>query len=229
MLFKGINILRHLTNLVGKEFGKLIVIEYKGESKWLCQCECGNRSIVQTGHLNSGSTISCGCERGNHTITREDLIGKTFGRWTVIEEVGRYKNTTIIIWKCRCECGKIKDVLGNALRSGASTSCGCYAKEKTSKINFRDLTNKIFDRLTVIKEFGRTTNGGVTWLCRCSCGKEVIRSTGSLTCDGFKSCGCGAKRERPNSVKNIEGEKFGYLIVLRLSNERTDGRKLLWE
>lgn len=56
-----------------------------------------------------------------------DLRGQKFGRWTVIEEAGR-KNGRIL-WKCQCECGTVRDVLGNSLRKGASTSCGCYNRE----------------------------------------------------------------------------------------------------
>lgn len=36
-----------LINLIGRKFGKLVVIEYSGLNKymkatWLCKCECGN-------------------------------------------------------------------------------------------------------------------------------------------------------------------------------------------
>lgn len=59
-------------NLVGKEFGKLTVIEFAGvnnhnKSLWKCSCECGGETIATTGNLNSGNSKSCGCEkhRGN--------------------------------------------------------------------------------------------------------------------------------------------------------------------
>ena len=37
------------------------------------------------------------------------------------------------MWKCRCECGTEKDVYQKHLLSGASTSCGCYNAEDSSK------------------------------------------------------------------------------------------------
>ena len=37
------------------------------------------------------------------------------------------------MWKCRCECGTEKDVYQKHILSGASTSCGCYNAEDSSK------------------------------------------------------------------------------------------------
>ena len=52
-------------NLIGKRFGKLTVIDValkRGEKiRWLCNCKCGNASIVSTTALRSGNTRSCGC------------------------------------------------------------------------------------------------------------------------------------------------------------------------
>jgi len=67
-------------NLKGLVFGKLTVIEQiktpinlKSKSLfWLCQCECGNKIIVQSGNLLSGNTQSCGCI----TSIGEQLISK---------------------------------------------------------------------------------------------------------------------------------------------------------
>lgn len=64
--FKRTSEMRKLTNLTGKRFGRLIAIKFAGKDKWnnirwLCQCDCGNKKIVQRGHLASGHTKSCGC------------------------------------------------------------------------------------------------------------------------------------------------------------------------
>ena len=64
-----------------------------------------------------------------------DITGKKFGRWTVIE---RAENRIIggkptVFWKCRCDCGAIREVNGRALRDGTSVSCGCYQKEQAAK------------------------------------------------------------------------------------------------
>ena len=51
---------------VGERFGRLIAVEDTGERKqrqsvWLCVCDCGRESVVQSGNLRSGNTMSCGC------------------------------------------------------------------------------------------------------------------------------------------------------------------------
>lgn len=53
------------------------------------------------------------------------MEGKMFGKWTVLEESGRNKHGKIM-WTCKCECGTVKDICGENLRSGNSSSCGCY-------------------------------------------------------------------------------------------------------
>lgn len=47
-----------------------------------------------------------------------------------------------------------------------------------------------YGRWTVIKENGRTKNGGVLWLCRCDCGVERNVDGRSLRNGLSNSCGC---------------------------------------
>ena len=56
----------HFVDLTGKTFGKLYVIERVENSntglvRYLCQCECGNKTTVIGGHLSGGKIQSCGC------------------------------------------------------------------------------------------------------------------------------------------------------------------------
>ena len=53
-------------DLVGKKFGRLIVVDERGStklghSKWLCRCDCGNEKIVLGQVLVRGDSKSCGC------------------------------------------------------------------------------------------------------------------------------------------------------------------------
>ena len=50
-------------DLSGQRFGMLTVVEYLGESKWLCTCDCGGATRTGTGHLQSGNSKSCGCRK----------------------------------------------------------------------------------------------------------------------------------------------------------------------
>ena len=61
----------------------------------------------------------------------KDLTGKRFGRWLVLGE-GEHKyygNHRILHWKCECNCGTVRDVIGSKLTRGDSKSCGCLFQE----------------------------------------------------------------------------------------------------
>lgn len=55
-------------NLIGKKFGKLLVVSRNLEKQkdrnamWNCECECGGKRIVMTNHLTNGLVKHCGCE-----------------------------------------------------------------------------------------------------------------------------------------------------------------------
>lgn len=59
-----------------------------------------------------------------------------------------------------------------------------------------DLTGQTLNRLVVIREYGLSKSGAVTWLCRClgrqgdDCGNEVVATSGALKFGSVKSCGC---------------------------------------
>ena len=55
---------------------------------------------------------------------------------------------------------------------------------------FEDLTGKVYGRLTVIKRVENDKHGNVRWLCRCTCGKEIIVVTRDLKNKHTTSCGC---------------------------------------
>ena len=68
---------------------------------------------------------------------RQDLVGQTFGRLTVIAyDSDRLHNKNGTYWLCQCSCGsEMKSILGEHLKSGKIQSCGCLWKEKISGEN----------------------------------------------------------------------------------------------
>jgi hypothetical protein len=48
-------------NLRWKRFGRLVVRDYAGGTKWVCICDCGAHRIVSGASLRGGKTRSCGC------------------------------------------------------------------------------------------------------------------------------------------------------------------------
>ena len=57
------------SEIIGKRFGKLAVVEFAYRMKavkdthfyFLCQCDCGKRVVVEKNNLKTGHTKSCGC------------------------------------------------------------------------------------------------------------------------------------------------------------------------
>ena len=57
-----------------------------------------------------------------------DIVGKRFGKLTVIERVGSRRvsaKSTESLWRCRCDCGGERITPAGPLRYGRTTSCGC--------------------------------------------------------------------------------------------------------
>lgn len=55
----------------------------------------------------------------------KDLTGQKFGMMTVLELAG-YTKHRLSKWKCICDCGTEKIVIGGNLKTGTTTSCGCH-------------------------------------------------------------------------------------------------------
>lgn len=128
-----------------------------------------------------------------------DISNQHFGEWEALEYVGKG------FWKCRCSCGKIKNVRASSLKSGTSVSCG-HSANKNKVI---DLKGKHFGELEVIEY-----EGNRYWKCKCSC-RKVLSVQGKYLRDGTKtSCGECTKPIQPNDTfgewKVIKRTKLGY-------------------
>ena len=83
-----------------------------------------------------------------HTpLYKLDLSGKTFGKLTVIKNIGDdgFCHTK---YECMCECGNITIVSDANLRYGHTKSCGCLVSEKTRE------ANKKYNEYDLSGEFG---------------------------------------------------------------------------
>lgn len=86
-------------DLTGQRFGRLIIIQRvendkRGNSRWLCLCDCGKEKIIRSSHLRSGAIKSCGCllkEKTRQRFTKHghNRIGKitsTYGSWQSMKQ-----------------------------------------------------------------------------------------------------------------------------------------------
>lgn len=93
----------------------------------LCQCECGTIKEVRISYIISGRSKNCGCGR-KKTMSEKNtksLVGQRFGKLVVLEMLEERNKYGRIVYRCRCDCGNIVDVLGNSLALGHTSSCGC--------------------------------------------------------------------------------------------------------
>jgi hypothetical protein len=172
---------------------------------WRCICDCGNEKIANTGNLRCGHILSCGCGK------LQILIGKRFGRLTVIERAESIKKN-VPRWRCRCDCGTEITTTGELLRSGHTRSCGCIKSE--------NLIGKRFGKLTVIGRAENLHYSQRSWRCKCDCGNETIVVGYSLRRGDSKSCGC--------TIKKGYGEaSFNALLLKYKRHAEEYGREFL--
>ena len=66
-------------DLTGQVFGDLTVLHrtesLKGRTRWVCQCSCGNQTIVTTRSLKEGKVKSCGCKQHSYPHNIADISG----------------------------------------------------------------------------------------------------------------------------------------------------------
>jgi hypothetical protein len=156
-----------------------------------------------------------------------DLTNRTFERLTVIRLDQVKKGHSY--WFCNCICGNTITVAGFHLTSGHTKSCGCLQRELMSKRTSKNLIGMQFGRLTVIKDIGRSKRHNILWECLCICGKTAKVPTKLLTSGNTKSCGClKAERIRWTKFNDLEGKKFGRLLVIKMVG-RNKYNWPLWE
>jgi len=107
-------------------------------------------------------------------------IGDRFNRWTVIS--GTYKLDCY--WKAtvKCDCGVVKEVQLNSLKSGGSKSCGCYLGD----VSIGDR----FNRWTIISKSWTDKSSGRMVTAKCDCGAVKHIRLRSVKNSTSKSCGC---------------------------------------
>ena len=130
--------LQHLDDLTGRRFGRLVVVsraenDRRGNARWHVKCGCGEERVVSGAHLRSGNTTSCGCRRREQASLQhlDDLTSRRFGRLVVVSRAGNSRRGKAR-WRVKCDCCEERVISGDNLRSGHTTSCGCYNREVLS-------------------------------------------------------------------------------------------------
>ena len=80
----------------------------------------------------------------------KDLTGLRFGELVAIEYLPlRNKNgKRISKWKCKCDCGNVKEVTATHLTQGETTSCGCvHSKTLHDRLSSHNMSKTRFYRI----------------------------------------------------------------------------------
>lgn len=128
---------------IGTRFGRLTVIangiERNKHLASLCRCDCGKEVAFENYKLYTGKAKTCGCGRPSEIENAKPKVGERFGRLVVLDNNvsvecahGKRRNGCL----CKCDCGNEKIVLSNSLKTGNTTSCGCFHKEGVAKITY---------------------------------------------------------------------------------------------
>lgn len=198
------------SEIAGVRFGKLIALyftgKYDGTAKiWSCKCDCGNIIETRASSLLAGNTTSCGCYNSESSI--KNLIGKSFGSFTVIEDTKKRKSNGKVIWKCECKCGNVIESSLLSKRKSSLICNKCGYKEK-----YKDFIGQSFGKLTVIDIIKNRV-----FLCKCACGNTIIKSKHQLEKNKLISCGC---LKQTFIFIDLVGQKFNRLTVMKLSPNR---------
>lgn len=113
---------------------------------------------------------------------RSRQVGDRIGMLTVLSKEGykEYKSCRVALYRCLCDCGN--EIVKTSSNLSTQKSCGCLRTKR------EDLTGKVFGKLTVDR-FHSSGKRADNWLCRCECGREVVKSATYLRV--YKgSCGC---------------------------------------
>lgn len=119
-----------------------------------------------------------------------EMVGQTFGRWTVLQRGPKALRTEIAML-CRCECGEERWIRPTSLKLGESKSCGCL---RASLVDGSRFVGNRYGLLTVLEKLPEKDYGG-SWmyLCKCDCGTERAYPSKRFAAarrGAFQSCGC---------------------------------------
>lgn len=191
---KGITSKR-LEDLSGKRFGKLEVVRYLGNKKWLCKCDCGASVEVFSSNLKKeNGTRSCvACANLGKVV---DLKGKRFGKVKVIKYLGDSK------WRYLCDCGNYGEASYTQLINWSVVQCDkCNSIAKRKE----DLTGRVFGAWEVLEYIG---GNHCYYRCKClNCGRISDVTGNALRTGKSKSCGC-------NQLIDLTGRQINEYTVL---------------
>jgi len=213
---------------IGQRFGKLVVTaRVSGKDAraagftrgyWALRCDCGRTTRASNSTmLTAGRSTSCGCAaylapRGNGKTAPLNLLGKQFGKLTVVEQLSVAGNRGRR-WRCACSCGGYLVATSKELVAGRGACRPCVRKA-LSTTQFVDITGMRFGYLTAVS-LSHVSLQGAHWLCKCDCGKERVARGKDLRNGNTASCGC--LKSRPGQPCTSAGRGRPGVVALDIA------------
>jgi hypothetical protein len=70
-------------------------------------------------------------------LREKELIGRKFGRLTILKKTAEKSFSGAYLYRCKCECGKTITASLSNLKTKNVISCGCAFKESSKELNSR--------------------------------------------------------------------------------------------
>ena len=88
---------KNFIDLTGLVFGRLLVLKFDNvtskKTYWLCECNCGNKTVVYSNKLKTGHTKSCGCIRIEKITKHGDYKTRFYRTYNAMfSRCARFKN-----------------------------------------------------------------------------------------------------------------------------------------
>lgn len=239
-------------NLIGQTFGRLTAIEKAGTDKnnnimYKCKCSCSKEVVVRGFSLSSMSTRSCGClllegsRQSQKTMaankiikTDKELIGKTFGRLTVIKRTEERATNNDILFEVHCSCGNVLKLPSNRIKT--IKSCGCKQKDDMREAWLKENIGKKFGRLTILKKTSDKNAKEIRVQCICECGviKDYLFHSLAGKRKHTTSCGCYHReicsgKNHWNYNHNMTEEERAAIISIRDAPEYLRWRRDIYK
>ena len=143
-------------------------------------------------------------------------------------------------YTCQFQCPRCGNIFTATLADvarGSTKSCGCLRRYNSLKRHLDGVeryVGKRFGRLTVLSATDKTNNAGMLiYKCKCDCGNTCCVPSQYLARGITKSCGClqaeVKKQHAPTNKKDLTGQKFGYLTVIKDSGKRDANGTVKWQ
>lgn len=156
--------------------------------------------------------------------------GTQFGRLTVLKLLDKRIHKSRV-YLCQCSCGKICEKTAQALRNQNVQSCGCLAKEVSSKNNknrfSKNLQGQRFGKLIAITPTEKRLSGSVVWECQCDCGMTTFVSATNLTKGNTQSCGCLRSKGELKIAQLLKEHNIPFIKEYTFDDLRSDKNSLL--